>query len=69
MAIYQGFRTWRARPDDPLLSAMPLVTFVGGLILAPIALTSEVNGDFSVTFLFWWAAGFSLTARGRQIDA
>jgi hypothetical protein len=63
MAIYQGFRAWRATEGDPLLSAMPLVAFVGGLILAPIALTSEVNGDFSVTFLFWWAAGFSLIAR------
>jgi hypothetical protein len=80
MAIYQGFRAWRSRADDPLLSAIPLVACVGGLILAPIALTSEVNGDFSVTFLFWWAAGFSLTARamaptlalprrGREIGA
>jgi hypothetical protein len=78
MAIYWGYRAWRARADDPLLSAIPLVACVGGLILAPIALTSEVNGDFSVTFLFWWAAGFSLTARaptltlpqgGREIGA
>ncbi len=63
MAIAYGFLAWRARKDDPLLSAIPLVACVGGLILAPIALTSEVNGDFSVTFLFWWAAGFALTAR------
>ena len=63
MAIYHGNRAWRSTADDPLLSALPLVACVGGLILAPIALTSEVNGDFSVTFLFWWAAGFALTAR------
>jgi hypothetical protein len=63
MAIYHGYRAWRSTADDPLLSALPLVACVGGLILAPIALTSEVNGDFSVTFFFWWAAGFALTAR------
>jgi len=63
LAIYHGYRAWRTTADDPLLSALPLVACVGGLILAPIALTSEVNGDFSVTFLFWWAAGFALTAR------
>jgi len=34
---------------------------LSALVLAPIALTSEVNGDFSVTFLFWWAAGFAVT--------
>jgi hypothetical protein len=66
MALYHGFRAWRASADDPLLSAIPLVVFVGGLVLAPIALTSEVNGDFSVTFLFWWASGFALTARGMK---
>jgi hypothetical protein len=63
MAIYHGYRAWRSTADDPLLSALPLVACLGGLILAPIVLTSEVNGDFSVTFLFWWAAGFALTAR------
>jgi hypothetical protein len=63
LAIYNGYRAWRSTADDPLLSALTLVACVGGLILAPIALTSEVNGDFSVTFLFWWAAGFALTAR------
>jgi hypothetical protein len=64
MAIYHGYRAWRSTATDPLFSAIPLIACVGGLVLAPIALTSEVNGDFSVTFLFWWAAGFALTARG-----
>jgi hypothetical protein len=62
MAITQGFRAWRLAAGDGVRSALPLVALVGGLALAPIALTSEVNGDFSVTFLFWWAAGLSVTA-------
>ena len=45
------------------MAAIPLVACVGGLSLAPIMLTSDVNGNFSVTFLFWWAAGHALTAR------
>jgi hypothetical protein len=42
-----------------LASALPLVAFAGGIALIPITLTSDVWGDFSVTFLFWWAAGYS----------
>jgi len=61
VALYCGFLAWRAAAGDPMMSALPLVAVVGGLVLAPIALTSEVNGDFSVTFLFWWAAGFAVT--------
>ncbi len=38
-------------------SALPMVAFVGGLALIPIALTSDIWGDLSVTFLFWWAVG------------
>lgn len=63
MAIYHGFRGFRVTRDDPRQAAVPLVAVIGGLILAPIALTSDINGDFSVTFLFWWAAGFAVTAR------
>jgi hypothetical protein len=66
LALYQGFRAWRASRGEALLSVIPLITLVGGLVLVPIALTSDVNGDFSVTFLFWWAAGFSLSARSRM---
>jgi len=61
LALYCGFRAWQAVREDPMASAIPLVACVGGLVLAPLALTSEVNGDFSVTFLFWWAAGYSVT--------
>lgn len=40
---------------------------VGGLALAPIVLTSQVWGDLSVTFLFWWAAGAAMTMRTRDL--
>jgi len=73
MALYHGFRSWGRRQDDPLFAAIPLVACVGGLMLAPIMLTSDVNGNFSVTFMFWWAAGYALTARTtpalRTVDA
>ena len=73
MAVYHGFRSWLRLRDDPLVAAIPLVACVGGLSLAPIMLTSDVNGNFSVTFLFWWAAGHALTARTtpalRTVDA
>jgi hypothetical protein len=46
---------------DPLVAALPLVAFVGGLGLFAITLTSDVWGDFATTFLFWWAAGASVT--------
>lgn len=42
---------------DPLFAILPLVASIGGLALLPVTLTSSVWGDFSVTFLFWWAAG------------
>jgi hypothetical protein len=67
MAIYQGFRAWRARRADPLQAAIPLIACVGGLILAPIALTSDINGDFSITFLFWWAAGHAVSAPAMAV--
>jgi len=46
---------------DQLKAALPLVTFIGGLALLPITLTSSIWSDFAVTFLFWWAAGASVT--------
>jgi hypothetical protein len=63
MAVYHGFRAFSANRSEPLQAAIPLVAAVGGLILVPIALTSDIYGDFSVTFLFWWAAGHAVTAR------
>lgn len=42
---------------------LPAVVGVGGLALAPIVITSQVWAGFSVTFLFWWAAGAAMTLR------
>jgi hypothetical protein len=47
--------------EDPIPLALPLVCLAGGLALLPIVLTSDVWGDLSVSFLFWWAAGRSST--------
>lgn len=50
-----------AAPRGSLQSALALAAVVGGLALIPISLTSDVWGDLSVTFLFWWAVGYSAT--------
>jgi hypothetical protein len=60
MLVY-GLRAWTRNRDDPLLSALALVSLVGALGLAPIMATSDVWSDFSVTFLLWWAAGFTVS--------
>jgi hypothetical protein len=57
--LYYGWRALRNAARMSLASALPLVAFAGGIALIPITLTSDVWGDFSVTFLFWWAAGYS----------
>ena len=62
----------RAR-SDLWLGALPLVASIGGLMLFLITLTSDVWGNFAVTFLFWWAAGYSVTLAAlpptRSIEA
>jgi len=45
-----------------------LLVGVGGIGLAPVVMTSAVWGDFSVTFLYWWAAGVAVSVLG-QVDA
>jgi len=50
---------WR---EDVSKCALGAVVGAGGLALAPVVLTSQVWSDFSVTFLFWWAAGSVVTA-------
>ena len=59
--ILKGARAWVRTRGDQLWAALPLVAFVGGLGLFPITLTSSIWNDFSVTFLFWWAAGAALS--------
>lgn len=73
LMILAGMRAYLAVRRDVLLSALPLVAAIGGLALIPITLTSDVWGDLSVTFLFWWAAGTSVSlvvgSRVRQTQA
>jgi hypothetical protein len=57
--VYYGARALLRSPPPSILSCLPLVACVGGIALLPITVTSDVWGDFSVTFLFWWAAGWS----------
>ncbi len=61
MSIWQGFRALTLSRAASLEDMLPLVAFVGGLALIPISLTSDVWGDLSVTYPFWWAAGASAT--------
>ena len=51
---------WR-QPSGTHVGLALLAAF-GGAALLPVALTSAVWGDFSVTYLFWTAAGASVTA-------
>ena len=61
MGIVYGLRAFLRNRDDPLISALAVTAVIGGLALVPITLTSDVWSDFSVTFLFWWAVGYSVT--------
>jgi hypothetical protein len=69
LSIYYGLRTLLRSKPRSLQLALPLVAAVGGLMLIPITLTSDVWSDFSVTFLYWWAAGYSATLAGRRAEA
>jgi hypothetical protein len=60
MLVYAARASLRVR-RDPILAALPLVALVGGLMLLPVTITSDVWGDFSVSFLLWWAAGHSVS--------
>lgn len=70
LAMYGGviaagtYLVW-ARRSVPGTATVPLVLVVGGLGLAPIVLTSQVWGNLSVTFIFWWLAGASLASWSR----
>lgn len=56
-----GLRALVRTRRDPLMAALPLVASIGGLMLFLITMTSDVWGNFAVTFLFWWAAGYSVS--------
>lgn len=57
VGVFAFFRVRRV----PLLGMLPLVCAVGAPALGPITLTSDLWGDLSTTYLFWWAAGASLS--------
>jgi hypothetical protein len=46
---------------DPLIALLPMTFIVAAAALAPISITTELWSDFATTFLFWWAAGASVT--------
>jgi len=66
LALWNGWRAYRAAPKDSLVVALPLTALVGGLALLPVTVTSDVWGDLSVTYLLWWAAGASATLAARH---
>jgi hypothetical protein len=66
LAIYAGSFVLAAlayvrHRADPLIAMLPLTFIVAAAALAPISITTELWSDFATTFLFWWAAGASLT--------
>jgi hypothetical protein len=63
-----GMRALVRERADALLAALPLVASLGGLMLFLITLTSDVWGNFAVTFLFWWAAGYSASILARPAN-
>ncbi len=65
LVIWHGYRTLRMTRKATLEEVLPLVALVGGLGLLPITMTSDLWGDLSVTFLFWWSAGASVTLAAR----
>lgn len=56
-SLYYSFRAFQRVRGDHLKEALVLVPLVGGLALIPIMITSAIWGNFSVSFLFWWASG------------
>jgi hypothetical protein len=73
LMILAGLRALLRSRGALLLGALPLVASIGGLMLFLITLTSDVWGNLAVTFLFWWAAGYSVTLAAlpptRSIEA
>jgi hypothetical protein len=64
--VLVGFAIAWFRREDVATCALGAIVGVGGLALLPVVLSSQVWSDFSVTFLFWWAAGSVVTALARN---
>jgi hypothetical protein len=69
LGLYYGLRAWRQNRNSQLLSAYTLVALIGGLAMVPIMMTSDVWGNFSVTFLLWWSFGFAATLTQASTSA
>jgi hypothetical protein len=66
LAIYVGsfvlaLLAYIRHRTDPLIAMLPLTFVVAAAALATISITTELWSDFATTFLFWWAAGASVT--------
>ncbi len=57
-SAYAAWRNW----DKPGEASLFFAVAVGGVALSPVVLTSQVWGDFSVTFMFWLLAGACIAA-------
>ena len=69
LGLLYGLRAFLRTRGDPLSMGLALASVAGGLALIPITFTSDVWSDFSVTFLFWWAVGYSVTVATRALPA
>lgn len=69
LALWHGWQVVSTARTPTLEQVMPFVALVGGLGIAPITMTSDVWGDLSVTFLFWWAVGATATHSARAVAA
>jgi len=71
LAMYAGalLVAWRAfLASAGWLRSFSLVALAGGLALIPIMMTSDVWGNFSVTFLFWWCVGLCASVSAGAVD-
>jgi len=60
LVLLAGLRAYLRTRGDLLQAALPLAACLGGLLLLPITITSDAWGDLPLTFLFWWAGGYSV---------
>ena len=65
-AIWHGYRALRRSRAASLEECLPLVALVGGLALIPVTMTTDLWGDLSITYLFWWSAGASATLAAER---
>jgi len=61
LSIWHGYLALKRSRASSLEECLPLVALVGGLALVPISMTTDLWGDLSVTFPFWWSAGACAT--------